>query len=476
MKSNRISILVLLLIFILSLAFSACGLKPTSTPISTGPTETPINTETTGPVLTLVGPNGGHALTMADLKALPVTQGQGGIKSSTGQITFPEPFKGVALKDLVSSLGITLDQSMGVTLSATDGYSMTFSYDQVMNGAFTAYDPVSGNELSTHDPLMAILAYEHNGQPLNPTDEGTLRLVVISAKNNQVVDGHWSEKWVNKVEVKPVGQAWTLDLQGAISSPVTRDSFQSCGSPSCHGTSWQDENGQTWVGVPLWLLVGQVDDQNSHGDTTSYNEALADAGYTVDVVSADGSTITLDSQTIKKNNNILVAFMVNDGELPDLYYPLRLAGSGLVSNQMIGKITRITVNVLPASTPTVAAVPENSGTLTITGMVNQELILKDADLRAMDVVTLPAQGKNGPQDFQGVLLNPLLDKAGLKDGASKLTFTGSDNYSADVNLSDVRNCPKALLAFMDTPGTYMIVLPDQPTSTWVKNVILIEVK
>jgi hypothetical protein len=66
--------------------------------------------------------------------------------------------------------------------------------------------------------------------------------------------------------------------------------------------------------------------------------------------------------------------------------------------------------------------------------------------------------------------------AGIKDGATKLVFSASDNYSAEINLSDVRDCPNSLLAFMDTPGAYMIVLPDQPTSTWVKNVILIEVK
>jgi hypothetical protein len=290
-----------------------------------------------------------------------------------------------------------------------------------------------------------------------------------------VVDGHWSVKWVNKVEVKPVGQTWTLDLSGEISLPVTRDSYQSCGSPSCHGTNWQDENGQNWVGIPLWLLVGEVDDSDSH-TANAYNHALADAGYTIDVVGGDGYIVTLDSQAIKENNDFLVAFLVNDAELPEQYYPLRLVGSGLDKSQMAGQITRITVNVPSASTPTVAAVPANSGTLTITGMVNQELTLKDADLRAIDIVTISAQGKNGPQYFQGILLNTLLDNAGLKDGASKLTITASDNYSAEVNLSDVRDCPKALLAFMDTPGTYMIVLPDQPTSTWVKNVIQIEVK
>jgi DMSO/TMAO reductase YedYZ molybdopterin-dependent catalytic subunit len=329
--------------------------------------------------------------------------------------------------------------------------------------------------MPTHDPLTAIIAYEHNGQPLNATEEGVLRLVVVSAKNNQVVDGHWSVKWVTKVEVKTVGQSWTLDLTGAISSPVTRDSYQSCSSPSCHGTNWQDENGQNWVGVPLWLLMGEVDDSDSHSNA-AYNSALADAGYTVDIVSADGITVTLNSKDIKQDNQIIVANQVNDGELPEQYYPLRLVGSDVKNNQMVGKIAKIILNVPTAFTPTATTVPENSGSLTIKGMINQELTLKDADLRAMDIVTITAQGKNGPEDFQGVLLNPILDNAGLKDGATKLVLTASDNYSAEINLSDVRDCPKALLAFMDTPGTYMIVLPDQPTSTWVKNVITIEVK
>jgi len=469
MKNHRILMLPLCLLFILSLVITACVSK------SSESTVTPTSDVPTGRILTVKGPNGGNILTMEQLKAMPATEGQGGIKSSTGQITIPEPFKGVALKDLVSYLNVTFDPSMGVAVTAEDGYSMTFSYDQVMNGAFIAYDPATGNELPTHDPLTAIIAYEHNGQPLNTTEEGVLRLVVVGPKNNQVVDGHWSVKWVNQVEAKAVGESWTLDLTGAVDSPVTRDSYQSCGAPGCHGTLWTDENGQDWVGVPLWLLVGEVDDSDVHSDV-AYNRALADAGYTIDIVSKNGNTITLDSQKIKEDNQVMVAHLVNDGELPDMYYPLRLVGSSVQADQMIGQISQIIVNVPSASLPTVTPVPENSGSLTITGMVNQELTLTDADLRAMEIVTVNAEGKNGPQDFQGVLLNPLLDMAGIKDGATKLVFSASDNYSAEVNLSDVRDCPKSLLAFMDTPGSYMVVLPEQPTSTWVKNVIQIEVK
>jgi hypothetical protein len=364
---------------------------------------------------------------------------------------------------------------MGVTITAEDGYSMTFSYDQVMNGAFIAYDPATGNEMPIHDPLTAIIAYEHNGQPLNTTEEGTLRLAVVSAKNNQVVDGHWSVKWVNKIEVMTVGETWVLDLKGAISSPVTRDSYQSCASPSCHGTLYQDENGQDWVGVPVWLLVGEVDDADSHSEV-AYNRLLADTGYAIDIINKNGDTVTLDSKAIKEDNQVLLANMVNDGELPDMYYPLRLVGSNVKSDQMVGQVTSVVVHVMPAVTPTVAPVPENSGALTIAGMVNQEITLRDAELRALQIVTLTTEAKDGPQDFQGVYLNSILDMADIQDGATKLVFTASDNYTVEVNLSDVRECPKSLLAFMDTPGAYMIVLPEQPTSTWAKNVVKIEVK
>jgi DMSO/TMAO reductase YedYZ molybdopterin-dependent catalytic subunit len=467
MKHRPILAPIFLVIVFLSLALSACGSKTAAQPAAT---------ESTGPLFKLSGPNGGHVLTLADLKALPVTEGMAGIKSSTGTITLPEKYTGVSLKDLVAYLKIPLDSSMGVTLTASDGYSMTFSYDQVMTGAFTAYDPALGNEMATHDPLTAIIAYEKNGQPINPTDEGPLRLVVVSAKNNTLVDGHWTVKWVNQMVVMPVGLSWTLHLHGAISQPVDRASFQSCGSPSCHGTAWTDENGQNWVGVPLWLLVGEVDDNNSHA-TGAYNDTLADAGYTVDVTSSDGATVTLDSKLIKRNNKIIVAFTVNDAELPEQYYPLRLVGSGLDQTQMIGKVEMIQLNLPSAATPTALA-PAAAGTLVITGMINHSLALTDAVLHGMKNVTIstiPPKQTNA-QSYTGVPLNDLLDQAGVKTGASSVLFTASDGYSAEVSLTDILACTDCLLAFSVTAGSYSTIMPGMLGNNWTKNVIKMEVK
>jgi hypothetical protein len=475
MKQNRIFYFLLTLTACLSLGLAACDTAHTATAMASA-------VPASKSALELISPNGSHTFTLEQLKALPVTTGLGGNKSSAGVITLPANYEGVSLKDLVATQGIILDDSMGVTLTAQDGYSMTFSYDQVMNGNFTAYDPANGSELTTHDPLTAILAYEQDGKPLDPVQDGVLRLQIVSAKNNQVVDGHWTEKWVTKVEIKSVGQTWKLKLHGALMQPVDRASFQSCASPSCHGTSWKDENGQNWVGVPLWLLVGQVDDSNSHG-TDAYNDALADAGYKVDVVSTDGTTVTLDSVSIKRNGNILVAYLVNDAELPEKYYPLRLVGSDLKTDQMVGKIDMIVVHV-PEVTPTtavtataVSTVPAAAGSLTITGLVANQLSLTEDALRAMGPATISAdQPKVGTQTFTGVRLITLLGVAQVQPGASNLAFTASDGYSAEIDLATVRSCADCMIAFTSTPGSFLLVMPGQQGGDWVKNVIKIEVK
>lgn len=435
-------------------------------------------------VLELNGSNGSKSFTLDQIKALPMTQGWGGNKSSAGVITTPASFKGVALKDLVNAAGGTFDDSMGVTLTAKDGYSMTFSYDQVMNGNFTVYDPVTGAELANHDPLTAILAYEQDGKPLDPDQDGTLRLQVVSARNNQVVDGHWTEKWVLQMDVKSVGQSWRLKLHGAIMQPVDRASFQSCASPDCHGATWKDENGQTWAGVPLWLLVGQVDDASSHG-TGAFNDALAAAGYKVDLVGADGTTITLDSKSIQRDGNIIVAFLVNDAELPDKYYPLRLVGSDVQQDQMIGQIQMIVVHVpeaplttlTPSASTTAAASTPSAGSLNITGLVTNPLNLSEGALRAMSPVTISAdQPKAGTQSFTGVALNTLLEIAQVQAGAKTLVFTASDGYSDEIDLATVRSCTQCMIAFTNTPGSFLAVMPGQTGDIWVKNLIKIEVK
>jgi hypothetical protein len=233
------------------------------------------------------------------------------------------------------------------------------------------------------------------------------------------------------------------------------------------------------VGVPLYLFVGSVDDEIEH-EGPAFNDALADAGYSVDVIAADGYTVTFDAARIKRNKDIIVAYKVNDNALPDEFFPLRLVGNDLKKSEMVGMIAQIKVGLepLPATAePAATEAPAATGSLVITGLVNQEMGFMEADLRALDVLTINAEHpKNGKQDFDGVSLNALLDMAVVKDGAKILFVTSADGYTTEVSLSDVRACTNCLLGFTNTAEKFKLVMPNLPSGTWAKDVIKIEVK
>jgi len=487
MKLYRHMILTGILLLTIALLFAACSpqatpiptLVPTAVPATIAPTDAPTAALAVGPALEIIGLSGTKSLTLTELMALPVTEGFAGIKSSTGKITAPVKFKGVALKDLAALAG-GIDQNNGLNVFAKDGYSITFSYDQAINGKYIQYDPATGDELKSPVALTTIIAYEQDGKPIDPNGEGPLRLVIVSAEQNQVTDGHWAVKWTTKLAMKSLVEEWTLSAKGGIDDTIDRATFESCSAPQCHGVTWKDDKAQEWVGVPLYILVGGVDDEIKH-EGPAFNETLAAAGYKVDVTAKDGYTVTFDSKRIVRNKNIIVALSVNGNPLDEKYFPLRLVGSDLQKNEMVGAITEIKVGVPPVPTaqPTTAAAEAiQPGTLIITGMVNQTLTLNEPILRAMKTLKVTAENskKKVKEDYEGVSLNALLDSAGIKDGATKLVVTAADGYTAEVNLTDVRPCPNALLAFTDTPGKWTLILPDLPSSSWVKEVVKIEAK
>lgn len=406
------------------------------------------------------------------------------MKSSTGAITPPRTFTGVALNDLAELVG-GMDETIGFNAVAEDGYSITFSYDQIINGNFIVYDPATGDELKKPVTLTPILAYAVDGEPLNAKEDGVLRLAVISDTLNQVTDGHWAVKWVAKLEAKNLGDEWILTAHGAVDEEIDRGSVESCGASQCHGASWTDDKAQVWGGVPLWLLVGAVDDEITH-DGPAFNDVLVEAGYSIDVVSADGYTVPFDAARVSRNNNIIVAYKVNDNPLTDKYFPLRLVGSDLDKSEMVGAIVELVIGLEPlpvaeaTKEPNAEEAPpaaDVAGTLTITGLVDEPLGLMEADLRELDILTITAEHpKSGSAEYDGVSLKALLEMAGVQDGATTLVITAGDGYSSEVSLADVLACEDCLLGFTNTLEKFKVVMPGFGSEAWVKEVVSLEVK
>jgi DMSO/TMAO reductase YedYZ molybdopterin-dependent catalytic subunit len=282
-------------------------------------------------------------LTWEDIQALPAYEGVGGHISSVGKVTPPTRFKGVTLEDLCGLVGgITEENSISVV--AKDGYAMTFSYNQITTGDFPTYDPSTGDETPFDGKLWVVVAYEEDGAFIPADGDGPLRLAILGSQK-LVTDGHWWIKWVEKIEIKQSLENWTLHLEGAISDDVDRGTFETGAAPGCHGKNWVDPDGQTWTGVPLWLLVGRVDDDNVH-ESGAFNDELAATGYEVKVIAADGYSVSFDSAALARNDDILVAYLLDDEPLPEDYWPLRLVGPGLEKSQAVSNITTIEI-VLP---------------------------------------------------------------------------------------------------------------------------------
>jgi hypothetical protein len=226
---------------------------------------------------------------------------------------------------------------------------MVYSYDQVMGSNFITFDPATGDEANATQPLTTVLVYQMDSANIT-SDEGPLRVGIIGSEG-LLTEGHWWIKQVVKIEVLPSVAEWTLVLTGALIENMTRATFESGVNEQCHGLNWTDSNNNVWTGMPLWLLVGRVDDGDVHETNSSvraFNDTLALQGYTVKVLNGQGYSREINSTTVMRNANIIVANRLNGAPLPNTYWPLRLVGSALSSSEMLSNVVEIQI-ILPGS-------------------------------------------------------------------------------------------------------------------------------
>ncbi len=460
MRRLVVALLALTLVTVLAGCAAITPVAPAAAPAAEGEV-----------VLEIIGTDSVVSLTDDQLKALPAVTGMAGIKSSTGEITAPRLFKGVAVTTLLE-LAPGFEETSGLLAEAKDGYTITFSYDQVVNSGFIFYDPVTGDEKPKPEGAVVLaVVYEDEGQPISDSS-GPLRTMVLSPEGDQVVDGHWAVKWTRRLIVKDMAQDWTLNMEGALSLVMDRGTFESGAAPDCHGATWTDEGGQVWSGIPLWRLAGWVDDEIKH-EGPAFSDELAKVGYQIEVIAADGYSVMLDSERVTRRDDLVVAYLVNGEPLPEKYFPLRLVGAGLEKSEMVGNIAAIRLYLPEIAPVTVAAPPD----LLISGMVNVEFGLSKDALSRMEMVTISAQAPKAEaaQDFTGVRIVDLLGQAEPTADAATLAVVAYDGYEAQLDLAEVLACTDCLVGF-DQTGKLRTIMPGFGGGAWVKDVVKLDVR
>jgi hypothetical protein len=152
---------------------------------------------------------------------------------------------------------------------------------------------------------------------------------------------------------------WPLYLVGALEDTLSATQFQS--GVDCHGAVTYTDDTGTWSGLPLWKIVAFVDDGNKHG-AGSFNDALANTNYQIKVYAADGYIYTFYSQDIKRNDDIILANLLDweplpvnilSGDPPSEHpaYPLKITGPDTGSGSRIGAVVKIELIGVPSLKP-----------------------------------------------------------------------------------------------------------------------------
>lgn len=322
-------------------------------------------------VVLQVGHNGTFVkeYALADLQALPasspgaaVFNGYAGFMNSGNIVYGPDAVSGINVFDIVQdALGTALGANQSVQFIGSDGYTQTYSEAQLANvdKLTQLYDATSKKPVSSTSytgPFAPILLYsDPAGRVFNPSPapadgDGPLRLAVADAlKENVVMTGSDSVKWLVKLNVvDSVAKDWSLKLTGLKingvrqTRAIRRNDYSSC--LTCHDYSHKGTYttlGHKWRGVPLYMLVGEVDG----GNAMTFNAARATKGYRIEVISSTGAKRIVSSRLIVYEGggrrNVVLAWTRDGLTLGSSSFPLRLVGPHLKTSQEIGRITRV---------------------------------------------------------------------------------------------------------------------------------------
>ena len=161
-----------------------------------GCTTTPPNEEQKETLLTITVDSLTYNYTLDDFLILQSSSGQGSYINSKGNITGPNNFTGVSIDVLLETIP-TLPSNYTLHAIASDDYAVTYSMDEV-NGHVTVFNN-TGDEIGTEN-LTMIVAYLQNGEYLNESTKGPLRIAFIGTQPSITRSGMWLSSLV-KIEI-----------------------------------------------------------------------------------------------------------------------------------------------------------------------------------------------------------------------------------------------------------------------------------
>lgn len=408
--------------------------------------------------LTLKGANGEElVLDETDFADLTAITSQGGYKTSGGVIATVGSFTGVSVLSLCDLVG-GMPSDATLTVTASDGYSMVYTYDQVNGQGFTTYDQTTGSEKAATQPLTLVVNYLHNDTAL-PSDVGPLRIGIVGSEG-LLTEGHFWVKKVSIIEVTTEVQDWAVSVEATTNLEMNRQDFTA--DLNHFGIDYTDSSGNVWTGTALWRWVSW---SNYNGGVTN---ATLDEGYKVKVISGDGTSAIFDDSEIKLNDDIIVAAELDGAVLPNPCWPLTLVGPDVDAARTVMNIVKMQIIIdssaspsptssptptstfTPSPTPTPTPTPAPTPTpipldlqLTLVAANGTQYVLDEASLAQFTSITANGGTRNSKGvlgnygAYTGIPIMTLLNYIGGVTTSNSIVVTASDDYQTTYTYQQV---------------------------------------
>lgn len=253
-----------------------------------------------------------YRFSLAELEALPYYVEERGSYTTSAGTTVTGLWGGIRFADLLNRY-LSLKKTDPVTIEAMDGYQVTYGAEEIL-------DETDG---------VWILAFRKDGEFL-PEDPGYIRTIKVGPGVPDI-DGHSSARMVARIAVGGAPyRDFSLSMEGLMSFSLDRKTIQT--GISCHKRTvtfeWKGETA-VYSGIALWRLLAFSDDpryapHKQDEAILSYQEEAARKGYGVQLVAADGYSITLDSRQLDGNDDVVLAMYRGGEELSEPEWPLML--------------------------------------------------------------------------------------------------------------------------------------------------------
>jgi hypothetical protein len=193
-KTNKIIAAVLIVALIVALGVFIFVNLPKE-PISPGGSTQPGAT-----VLTMTYNGVQTNYTMTQLESLESFTGKGGYRTNFPAIKGQGNYTGVRIQTLIRNLESVPDH-YSVIVFSTDGTNRSFNFSTIM-GDVPTYDPDNASDAQPvgYGNLTMALAYKYEGEYLNESKDGKLKIVFLDNQGSITSSGLWW-KYVDSIRV-----------------------------------------------------------------------------------------------------------------------------------------------------------------------------------------------------------------------------------------------------------------------------------